>query len=251
MVLEVKGAIHGLGLKKLYTDDGTEPMEIVVPKNHANSLPYKNGMPVTIDLQINGEHYDAVLRSTDANPQVYISQSLKTKEGISKRLAYVLTNAGFKKNDKVILEINDLNIVLKAASSSPFSIYTTDPEQGFAEGAERYYSLLDTEVSRLRSDSKARKVRLKAAPELPVSFTTTTTIFRRDPAVIAEVLDRANGYCEKCQKAAPFKRASDGSPYLEVHHHIPLSKGGKDKIANALALCPNCHREAHFGESII
>ena len=39
----------------------------------------------------------------------------------------------------------------------------------------------------------------------------------------------------------------DGTPYLEVHHKIPLAKDGEDTIENAEALCPNCHREKHFG----
>ncbi|OOL15317.1 hypothetical protein BXQ27_32765, partial [Klebsiella aerogenes] len=26
-----------------------------------------------------------------------------------------------------------------------------------------------------------------------------------------------------------------------------LSNGGEDSVENAIALCPNCHRQAHFG----
>lgn len=33
----------------------------------------------------------------------------------------------------------------------------------------------------------------------------------------------------------------------EVHHKVPLSAGGDDTVENAIALCPNCHRKAHFG----
>lgn len=245
MISVVEGTIHGLGTRYA---DGIEPMEICIPKKLANGLPYSLGNRVPIDLQINSEHYHAGLRATVKNPVIWISPDVKTNDGVSDKLAYILPSAGFKKNDKILLEIDGHNIVLKAASSSPFSIYTTDPEQGFAEGAEHYYSRLDFEVSHLRADSTARKARLKEMAEFPTFYTTTTTIFNRNPAVIAEVLERSNGRCEKCRKPAPFKRASDGSPYLEVHHHIPLSKGGKDKIENALALCPNCHRKAHFGE---
>jgi len=69
----------------------------------------------------------------------------------------------------------------------------------------------------------------------------------RNPDVIAEVLERANGICEYCGNPAPFNRASDGTPYLEIHHKKPLSQGGDDSVENAVALCPNCHREDHFG----
>ena len=65
--------------------------------------------------------------------------------------------------------------------------------------------------------------------------------------VIAEVLQRARGYCEEYEMKAPFRRASDGTPYMEVHHVVTPAEGGEDTPENALALCPNCHREAHYG----
>ena len=46
---------------------------------------------------------------------------------------------------------------------------------------------------------------------------------------------------------APFLRIKDDTPFLEVHHIQPLAEGGKDTVKNTVALCPNCHREAHFG----
>ncbi|MFP5438617.1 MAG: HNH endonuclease [Bacteroidia bacterium] len=55
---------------------------------------------------------------------------------------------------------------------------------------------------------------------------------------------RANGYCELCDEKAPFEDKF-GEPYLESHHIIFLSRGGKDAIENVAALCPNCHRKIH------
>jgi predicted HNH restriction endonuclease len=40
----------------------------------------------------------------------------------------------------------------------------------------------------------------------------------------------------------------DNTPYLEVHHVMPLGEGGDDTLENAAALCPLCHRELHFGK---
>ena len=74
-----------------------------------------------------------------------------------------------------------------------------------------------------------------------------TVQFERDPSVRADVLDRANGKCELCNNEAPFKK-TDGDLYLEVHHIKQLAKGGPDTAINAVALCPNCHKEAHYGE---
>lgn len=71
--------------------------------------------------------------------------------------------------------------------------------------------------------------------------------YRRDPDVVAEALYRAEGFCEKCKEKAPFIKRSNGEPYLEVHHIIPLSQGGLDSLENVISLCPNFHREIHFG----
>jgi 5-methylcytosine-specific restriction enzyme A len=88
---------------------------------------------------------------------------------------------------------------------------------------------------------------LQQAAKIPETVQVVTTAFKRNPDVVAEVLQRAQGYCEACGYQAPFLRASDGTPYLEVHHIIPLAEQGEDTVENAVALCPNCHREVHFG----
>ncbi|TYL89966.1 hypothetical protein FXB40_34110 [Bradyrhizobium rifense] len=73
-----------------------------------------------------------------------------------------------------------------------------------------------------------------------------TEKFVRDPNVIAWVLKRAAGKCEMCEAPAPFV-ATDGEPFLEVHHVRPLSEGGPDTAENACGCCPNCHRQLHLG----
>ena len=74
-----------------------------------------------------------------------------------------------------------------------------------------------------------------------------STVFQRDSRIVACVEKRAKGHCEKCGEAAPFLRPND-EPFFEVHHIIPLSEGGPDTVENAVALCPNCHRECHHGK---
>lgn len=60
-------------------------------------------------------------------------------------------------------------------------------------------------------------------------------------------LDRANGKCENCNKPGPFLD-TNGIPFLEVHHINSLCDDGPDELDNVVAVCPNCHREAHFGK---
>lgn len=98
-------------------------------------------------------------------------------------------------------------------------------------------------------DPAGRAKRLKYAEKKPSARFVTNLTFARNPDVVAEVLKRANGICESCGSPAPFVKASDNCPYLEVHHKIFLANGGEDSVENAEALCPNCHRRKHYGRS--
>ncbi len=70
-------------------------------------------------------------------------------------------------------------------------------------------------------------------------------VYIRDPHVRAWVLNEANGMCGGCLQSAPFITAK-GEPFLEVHHVKWLVEGGTDRVENAIALCPNCHRRCHL-----
>jgi len=108
--------------------------------------------------------------------------------------------------------------------------------------------LFDEQVARALRDSRTNRLaRISKANKQPETFLVQTACFARNPDVVAEVLFRAAGCCESCKHQAPFVRAKDNTPYLEVHHVIQLAKGGDDSVENALALCPNCHRKEHFG----
>lgn len=96
----------------------------------------------------------------------------------------------------------------------------------------------------LESNAESEKV-LPAGTLKPLSSATTTIQYQRDQRVREWVLAQANGVCEGCGQPALFI-GIDGRPYLEVHHVRQLAAGGSDTVTNAVALCPNCHREAHF-----
>lgn len=99
----------------------------------------------------------------------------------------------------------------------------------------------------LNSSSEERKKRLQEANKKPEVIQIVSKGYKRNSDVIAEVLIRANGICERCSSVAPFIRKKDQTPYLEVHHIQTLAEDGDDTVDNSEALCPNCHRELHFG----
>lgn len=80
----------------------------------------------------------------------------------------------------------------------------------------------------------------------PGRTTYSGTFIARDERVRQAVIKRASGRCEHCGELG-FKKA-DGSHYVEAHHIISLAKQGPDTLDNVIAVCPNHHREAHFGD---
>lgn len=63
---------------------------------------------------------------------------------------------------------------------------------------------------------------------------------KRDPKVRAAVALRAQGRCEY----APCGATRDYPGFLDVHHILGVEVS--DRVHTCVALCPNCHRAAHF-----
>lgn len=102
-------------------------------------------------------------------------------------------------------------------------------------------------VASQNDSESSRAKRLASSNPVPTFQMVVARVFRRNPDVVATVLARADGICEACAAPAPFARVHDGTPYLEVHHRLQLAAGGQDTVKNAIAVCPNCHRKAHYG----
>src|SRR5271166_4333284 len=67
----------------------------------------------------------------------------------------------------------------------------------------------------------------------------TRSHVKRDQRVRLVVLRRANGKCEREECGV----ARDYPGFLDVHHILGAEKS--DRVWNCIAVCPNCHREAH------
>jgi hypothetical protein len=79
----------------------------------------------------------------------------------------------------------------------------------------------------------------------PLATSRSGHTYIRDPKVRESILKMANGHCERCAQRG-FLTAR-GEYYLETHHIVGVSERGPDTIDNIIALCPTCHRQAHFG----
>lgn len=104
---------------------------------------------------------------------------------------------------------------------------------------------LDDESLKEANIDELRQVALLKSQE-SVSTKEQKVFYRaRSLSIKLYVMKRADGLCEACRKRAPFKK-NDGSPYLEPHHTLNLSDDGPDHPSHVIALCPNCHRRAHY-----
>jgi 5-methylcytosine-specific restriction endonuclease McrA len=54
-------------------------------------------------------------------------------------------------------------------------------------------------------------------------------------AIIKRVKERDCGRCVQCRS----------SILLDVHHILPLSRGGRTVMSNLITLCDVCHRQRH------
>lgn len=138
-------------------------------------------------------------------------------------------------DDKAILDDTLVIAADRGLSAAPVFLATLE-------------SAFNVSLKKALADSPStRQSRLRDAAKMPVKVRAVTEIYLRNADVVAEVLIRAFGVCERCLKPAPFMRKKDGTAYLEIHHKKQLASGGEDTVENAMALCANCHRELHYG----
>ncbi|MGI6393810.1 MAG: HNH endonuclease [bacterium] len=120
------------------------------------------------------------------------------------------------------------------------------PRKYDASLCDKYFSLLDgvkpTNTTISKDEEKDEEEDERIANGYSSKYENIR--YSRSMTVRDKALERAEGICDLCSKPAPFEN-KDGNPYLESHHIVFRSQGGKDSLSNVLALCPNCHRKVH------
>ncbi|MCI1002932.1 HNH endonuclease [Ochrobactrum sp. C6C9] len=215
-----------------------------------------------------------VLRSLEASEDPIdkeMARVLRIYQNVGERLGSGRL-LGYEPKD--IRELGAIEVIQKRVRNAASGFNKIPAEDSYEAVVDRFPDRFDADVvtiarERLSADANvfsptddpvqldARVTDLVQREYLPVPKgqikprrkTVATTVFERDPAVKAYILKQAKGRCEACNSEAPFKMYS-GLGYLEVHHLKPLAMGGSDRVQNAVALCPNCHRAMHYAEDM-
>lgn len=101
-----------------------------------------------------------------------------------------------------------------------------------------------TKPTRSKSLKQLRDIATSVTPSNLDAKEQVIYVRYRSEAIKLYAKKRAGGVCEGCGAKSPFETKS--GPYLEVHHLTRLADGGADYPENVIALCPTCHRRAHY-----
>jgi 5-methylcytosine-specific restriction protein A len=117
---------------------------------------------------------------------------------------------------------------------------------------------VESEINESEAAGLSSEELFERAKESTVGITesdshSTTTVsaensYTRSDLVRDFALCSADGVCQGCGDEGPFID-EDGERFLEVHHLYRVSDGGVDDPENVIAICPNCHREVHYGRN--
>jgi hypothetical protein len=112
MPASIIAKVRGLGQ---HYADGLEMLSVDVKKPDAVGLSLKDGLRTPINLLLGADSYQAGLRTTARMPTVWISPDLIDGRGERTTLARLLTAHGFRKNQTVLLVLEEDGIRLMPA----------------------------------------------------------------------------------------------------------------------------------------
>lgn len=102
------------------------------------------------------------------------------------------------------------------------------------------------EASGLSLEELFERAKESERGEVSTTSSSSGESYTRSDLVRDFALRAAEGICQGCEEEGPFVD-KDGERFLEVHHLYRVSDGGVDEPENVIAICPNCHREVHYG----
>ena len=213
------------------------------PENSVQTPPTeedKDDAPDDTDIEVTTDTTSGSGSDTDTPSVVSEDASADTSTADSSRS----TTAEQKKNSPSTNSQDTELTGSPRATESSASIPDNESEDG---------DLPETTVTNEIPDPtpKLRKLRKQAEadatknPQNESSSIISGNQYQRSDKIREYTIVRADGQCEACGNAAPFKKPN-GEPFLEVHHVDELGEGGADDPSLVVAVCPNCHREIHY-----
>jgi 5-methylcytosine-specific restriction protein A len=178
-----------------------------------------------------------------------------TSERVSARAKSILDaiKLAYKKNLKIRIIVLDGEMAIKRSKVHkrsldllPWSVKTYNEKTGECVLMRDMHTANGSRIENESAIDDLSDVPEGSAVPDRAKKVVTQVIIKRDNKVRAYVLKRANGKCEYCNDQGFLME--NGRFYLEAHHIIALSGSGCDMVDNVIALCPNHHRQAHFGK---
>lgn len=146
--------------------------------------------------------------------------------------------------DDRIEKLRDRNSELRDAIVFRLDVNNTEERTSSINLVEAPKAVYVTKPSKGKTLKQLREIALSSTPTHTSTQEKIQSIQNRSTAIKLYAKKRASGICEGCNETAPFETKS--GPYLEVHHLTRLADGGADLPQNVIALCPTCHRKAHY-----
>lgn len=131
----------------------------------------------------------------------------------------------------------------------------------YSVGMKQYIQFAELQVDGIKKSARKKPVQpIVDISKLDVPVAPTKSLpkkleyhWNRDRIIVEQVLQSDKYLCEVDPKHKTFIARRNDQPYLEGHHLIPLARQKEFKVsldvyANIIGLCPNCHRQLHFGK---
>ncbi|MEE1950170.1 HNH endonuclease [Pseudomonas alcaligenes] len=123
------------------------------------------------------------------------------------------------------------------------------PENIQVSESKAVYGSKNLKDLRNKTIEELRDAALSKAPLTASAKEKREAAYYRSEALKIYVIVRSKGLCEGCSSEAPFQTKK--GPFLECHHLHRVADGGPDHPQNVVALCPNCHRRAHYAKDSV
>lgn len=155
----------------------------------------------------------------------------------------------------------DIKKIYDELHSLSFNELTVKVEKIISSAQEKINDLMKEDIEdasfvsavNIRAEvNKGKKVYNNRPKEISGIIERKTVSYKRNPDIALNALKNADYKCEYCSEHDTFIRKTNGLPYTEPHHLVPMKAQGAFKVSldvenNIVSLCSNCHNLLHYG----